>query len=379
MIQMGPRRPSWAFPMAAATIALAMLMLATPGAAAPGNPSPLTLFVDAWTNDDGSGGDGDDGGPSIGYDAWSGLSSADPESPGPGASRLDKDVAICTAAVRQSDPGFVDVAVGNAYPGYVCTFNAVVSNGTGLPVTVAPAVVESGPGLLVRIESALPVTLAPGQQAEVVFSVEVLEEAPQGSALPFSVTIDTAPPDCPTIKSAVGVEYLAAAPTSVLLNQLTHNTLARAFAEQGPLPVVNLPLNDLTTGAEYPVTGVVCSYYVHVDQVGNQIWPDHSHFVGSITFTAPIKGVIVRGTQQPPGERFAGPPWTLNTSNGILGLPGTAYPVDGGTGGMSGLELDPYVATDYLTVFGDTVSFDLTMAEVNDRFRVVLDAVGSSP
>jgi hypothetical protein len=362
-----------------ATIAAAMAMLAAPGAAVPADPGPLTAvdFVSAWTNDDGVGGDGDDGGPVGGYDAWEAASSADPDEAGLGASRLAWDVAICTAEVRPGNPNFVDVGIGSAYPGYVCTFTTVVRNGTVLPVTVVPAVASASSGLLVEIVTPLPVTLPSGAQAEAVFSVEVLRSAPEGSTLSFGIIIDLAAPSCPTIESSVGVEYLATAPPSVLLNQLVSNDLARVFAEQGPVAVQGLPLNDLATGVEYLVDGMVCSYYVHVDQVGSQTWPAHTHFVGSITFTEPILGVIVRGTTQPPGGAFAGPPWTLNTSNGILGLPGTAYPIDGGPGGLTGLELDPYVATDYLTVSGRTVSFDLTMAEVNDRFRVVLRAVES--
>jgi hypothetical protein len=184
---------------------------------------------------------------------------------------------------------------------------------------------------------------------------------------------------CPGIESSVGVDFLSTPPSSVLLNQLVNNTQASVFAEQGPIDVTALPLNDLATGDEDLVEGMVCSYYVHVDQVGDQSWPAHTTWTGSITFTEDILGVIVRGTLQPPGGVWVGPPYTLNTTNPMLGLPGTVYPVDGGPGGLSGLELDPYVATDYLSFTDNTVSFALTIAEVNDRFRVVLDAIGLIP
>jgi len=367
------------------TIATAMGLVATPGLAYTPDPGPLAAvdFVGAWTNDDGRKDDGDLGDTGFDstpfYDAWPLLpgpvSSSDPRDPGLDPAREDKDVAICTAAVRTADPDFVDVVVQHGYPGYVCTFVAVVENASTLPVTVSPAVVEADPGLMVGTLSSLPAGLESGEQAAAVFWVEVRQTAPQGGVLHFTISIDLAAPICPTIVSSTGVEYLATAPPGVLTDQLTNNTLTRVFAEQGPLAVANLPLNDLATGAEYPFTGVVCSYYVHADQVGTQTWPAHTTFNGSITFSEPILGVVVRGTTQPPGGLFAGPPYTLNTTNGILGLTGTTYPVDGGAGGLTGLELDPYVATDYLTVSGATVTWSVTMSEVHDRFRVVLEAV----
>jgi hypothetical protein len=170
----------------ATIIVAALLVGAVPAARSSDDPGPLVavVFTSASTNDDGSGGDGDDGGPPAGYDAWGGASSADPSGPGPGASRLNADVAICIAAVAAGDPGVVDVVVDNAYSGYVCTMDAVVYNGSPLPVTVAPAVIDADPGLVVQGGvPPPPVSLAPGAQANAVFTIGVASAAPQGGAL----------------------------------------------------------------------------------------------------------------------------------------------------------------------------------------------------
>jgi hypothetical protein len=367
--EIGLRRPSWAFTVVAATIALAMLMLATPGAATPAGPSPLAAFVEAWTNDDGSGGDGDDGGPSVGYDAWSSLSSADPEAHGPGASRLDKDVAICTAVVRSDDSALVEVAVGNAYPGYVCTITVMVSNGAALPVTLAPVVVESDPGLLVNTESALPGTLLPGRQAPGTFSVEVLDDAPQSGVLHFSLAIAIAQ-RCPEIVLSSGITLIPV-PGSVMDEVLTDNAAASVFLESAPRAVVDLPLDI----GPAKFTGTVCSYYLHVDQVGDGA----AHYVGSITFDGDIIGLIEEGGYYDVQNPLLAP-YTLDVTNGILGDPGTVYP--SAVLAFHGLENpnpnDPRY-TDVVGFAGRTMTFDLWITTANDAIRIVVEAEHPTP
>ena len=180
------------------TIATTLVLLGvTPRAASHDVSGPLidVEFTDVWTNDDGSpdaGDAGDTGQVSPLYDAWnvSPLSSSDPRGPGFGALREDKDVAICTGRVSPSDPGIVEVSIANGYPAYVCTLNTVIYNGSGLPITVALAVIEADPGLAVQAGAVQPpVSLGPGGQAEAMFSVGVLNTALQSTTLHAVITI----------------------------------------------------------------------------------------------------------------------------------------------------------------------------------------------
>ena len=207
-----------------ATIATTLVLLAvTPSAASSDLPGPLidVEFLDVWTNDDGSpnpGDVGDTGQLSPLYDAWDAnpLSSSDPKGPGFAPLREEKDVAICTGRVSPSDPGIVEVSIGNGYPGYVCTFNTVIHNGTGLPITVAPAVVEADLGVAVQTGAVQPpATLPAGGQGEAVFSVGVLNAAPQSATLHALITITVAA-ESPGGGEGPGFEGAIAGPTGSL-------------------------------------------------------------------------------------------------------------------------------------------------------------------
>ncbi len=191
------RRPR-ALSLVVATVVTAVALLAVaPGAASSTLPGPLVdvRFVRTWTNDDGvpnPGDAGDTGAFSPVYDAWVSdpLSSSDPKDPGFASPREDKDVAVCIGRVSPGDPGIVEVVVLNAYPGYACTFTTVVFNGAGAPVMVSAAVIDADLGLAVGAESPqLPAVLAPGEEAPAVFSVGVLNNAPQNAVLQASIAI----------------------------------------------------------------------------------------------------------------------------------------------------------------------------------------------
>ena len=189
------------------TIATTLVLLAiTPVAASHDVSGPLidVEVTDVWTNDDGSpdpGDAGDTGQVSPLYDAWdvSPLSSSDPKGPGFGALREDKDVAICTGRVSPSDPGIVEVSIANGYPAYVCTLNTVIYNGSGLPIAVALAVIEADPGLAVQTGAVQPpASLGPGGQAEAMFSVGVLNTAPQSTTLHAVISMAVTAEESPT-------------------------------------------------------------------------------------------------------------------------------------------------------------------------------------
>ena len=82
------------------------------------------------------------------------------------------------------------MTVLNAYPNYACTFTTVVFNGAGAPVMVSAAVIDADLGLAVGTESPqLPAVLAPGEEAEAVFSIGVLQVAPQNAVLHATIAI----------------------------------------------------------------------------------------------------------------------------------------------------------------------------------------------
>lgn len=167
--------------------------------------SPASVvFVDAWTNDDGtvdSDDAGDTGAASAGFDVWPvSLSSDDPTAPGPIPPRLVDDAAICTATINPADPRTVDVAINNAYPQYVCTISVIVENSGSVPASLGPAIIASDPGLEVDdiTNPPLPAVLDPGVVATSVYSVRVRNSADQSTSLGFTISTTVANPPCGT-------------------------------------------------------------------------------------------------------------------------------------------------------------------------------------
>jgi len=127
------------------------------------------------------------------------------------------------------------------------------------------------------------------------------------------------------------IDALATAPPSVKLGHLTSNTDIFAFTEHTGLTLPSDVAVNITAPGTYDSTAsltpgtvaagtVVDSYLLHADTASG------SHmFDGTVTFSAPILGVLVLSH-------------ALNVSDPILGAPGTAYP----TGDSErGLELKP--------------------------------------
>ncbi len=177
--------------------ALAAVVPAAPvEATEPPGPPPLAgvEFTDAWTNDDGSvdGVDtGDIGNVNGLFDAHGTRSSDDPAAEGTDPPRYDKDVARCTAAARAADAGFVDVALDNGYPGYVCTFVVTFTNLTGVPGSVAPAVIIFDEGLTVTdlTSPPIPSILGPGASATGTYAVRIEQSAPEDAVLELSIML----------------------------------------------------------------------------------------------------------------------------------------------------------------------------------------------
>jgi len=129
------------------------------------------VFVSAFTDDDGRVND-----PAL-----------DPRDNGvdPG---LDKRVGVCQARVESSSR--VTVQAGNTYPGYSCRFWVKVRNDGTRSQLCQPPVIHAPAGLRVTvIGSSLCPKLCPGKWARYAFRLEVLQEAPQDSLIPFDIEL----------------------------------------------------------------------------------------------------------------------------------------------------------------------------------------------
>lgn len=155
------------------------------------------VHVHVYANDDGrvSWADpGDVGDISEAYDRWGHLSSDDPNEAGMDASRLDGDVARCGAG--NIGPQAIRMYVQNAYPGYVCTFAVVTLNRAGVNLVVED--------IRIDVDTTLDLTTIAGpavgdelkrrHRFVSVYSVRVLQEAPQGDTLEFDIEIEFAQP-----------------------------------------------------------------------------------------------------------------------------------------------------------------------------------------
>ncbi len=152
-----------------------------------------------------------------------------------------------------------------------------------------------------------------------------------------------------------------AAPADARLNQLESNTLAPLFTEVTNLILLSALTVDVTAPGTYssdpattgsiPAGTAVDSYYLITDPVGAD--PDNNrNFVGSMTFSTDVLGVIVLD------PRFA-------SSNAIVGHPGTLYSAAG-----IALELG---LPDVFTLSADrrNLSFNMTSAPAADNIRVI--------
>ena len=168
----------------------------------PPRQSRSVVFVNAWTNDDGTvnGTDiGDSGAVSVGFDLWPvGLSSDDPKASGPSALRLVDDAAICAAEVRPSNRHKIDVRIDNGYPQYVYTVSVVIENRLRAWAALRPTTITADPGIEVRdvTDPPLPTILRPGGRATALYSVRVLNAAYQMTTLEFSIDTDVSQKWC---------------------------------------------------------------------------------------------------------------------------------------------------------------------------------------
>ena len=180
------------------------------------------------------------------------------------------------------------------------------------------------------------------------------------------------------ISSLSGDIEQIAPPASVVIQNLTSSDFLRIFREQMNFTLTSDLGVDFTLAKVYDGTGdlptthptisagtAIDSYFVHGDSLGSAL----VQFDGSITFDTEILGVILTnkiGTASNPGSKL------LETSDGILGYVGTAYPSAGNTNRQ--VELGASLSgADQLELSADrrTLTLHLSVAEAIDQLRVI--------
>jgi hypothetical protein len=167
------------------------------------------------------------------------------------------------------------------------------------------------------------------------------------------------------ISTTGAIDVLASPPPSVKLGDLRSDTELFTFQESSNLTLSQDVSVDITTAGTYQskssLTPGTISAGTEVDSYFLHSNPVHQPqvYVGSITFSSPILGVIVLS---------AG----LDKTDSLLGAPGTEYP----TGNVGrGLELSP--TEDYVTLSSDlkTLSVHFTTHDDIDEVRILTAAV----
>ncbi len=168
-----------------------------------------------------------------------------------------------------------------------------------------------------------------------------------------------------TISTTGAIDLLPSPPPSVLLGALKSDTQLVAFQESSNLTLSQNVRVDITIAGTYQSDNSLApgtiSAGTEVDSYFLHSQPVHQPqvYVGSITFSTPILGVIVLD---------AG----LDRTDALLGAPGTLYP----TGNVGrGLELSP--TEDYVSLSSDlkTLSVHFTTHTDIDEVRILTAAV----
>jgi hypothetical protein len=168
-----------------------------------------------------------------------------------------------------------------------------------------------------------------------------------------------------SITGTTGAVVQISAPSSTALN-IAGQPESYVFAEQQGVSVTGLAVDLLAgtgdgtlgnsgTGTSGSITGLVDSWYV-VNQSGPNA-PNSEDHASTITFNSAVLGVEVTD----PG---------LDLSD-FLGAPGTTYPT-----GIRGFELS---STEFITISGDTVTWDDQTSTEQDDIRIITADAPSVP
>lgn len=184
---------------------------------------------------------------------------------------------------------------------------------------------------------------------------------------------------CPSIASSSGV-IISEQPLSDVTKRATTNDKPQVFAEYAGWNHGGFTMDiNSTNGTNVPDGYTVedgkpvCSYYVHFD---DGVYDDWSRAEGSITFSAPVMGLIVAGTTNSNDIFNQNDIYTMYDVDNILGNDGTTYPVEDAARGLEIFYADPTDSDnqDPVSISGDAVNFDLNALGKHDSFRIILPA-----
>lgn len=293
-----------------------------------------------------------------------------------GDTKLDEFVSVATTQTNGDVPIFFGQTTG--------TFNTVkltsTDNGGGDPL--APN--TSGPDFD-AVEC-----LNPVYREETAWGAG-LDFPGKNWATYFEYTVQAV---CPAITGTEGDITVLDSPLSDVQQDTSTSDTPQVFAEYAGTDhggfkldidylnatnVVPPPNDGFLVDAETPV----CSYYVHYDD--GDYDPPYNTAQGSITFESNVLGLIVAGTINTSDIFYKQGINTLCDTNSILGNDDTTYAdsTDCGIGGeANGLEIFHTAPTvprptnqDPVSISGDTVNFDLLIANKHDAFRIILLAL----
>jgi hypothetical protein len=195
----------------------------------------------------------------------------------------------------------------------------------------------------------------------------------------FTYTIQQQPA-CPSITGwSSNIDVLSTPPVDVQVGALESDQYVRVWEEyMGPLSAdLAYDLDEDREARDHgpnpsplviPSGTYVCSYYVHLDNVGPSSTVQHA---GYLTFDAPILGLIISGGNL---GTFAGKD-LLFASDTSIGYSGTTYPPSSGVNYWRGFDVNYGNNLDDAVFSNNRVDFTMWVVNAHDSMRIILPAL----
>lgn len=184
---------------------------------------------------------------------------------------------------------------------------------------------------------------------------------------------------CPSIVDmSSNMELLSSPPTDVNVGAYENDDFVRIWKEfEGPLPLdLEYDLDEGQGARDDGPAGTpsiaageyVCSYYVHLDNVGPSSTVQHT---GWVEFDTDVLGLIISGGNL---GTFAGRD-LMFTADVTIGYEGTLYPNTSGTNYWRGFDVHYGGNLDDAEFNGSRVDFTMWVVNAHDSMRIILPIV----